>query len=142
MTAGFDLSQEMETFARGENFHAQTFLGAHPATKAGYVFRVWAPKAQQIWLVGEFNDWQEDLPMKLGDHGIWSVVAPNAKHGQMYKFKVKQHDGRIVYKIDPFAFRFEERPMMHRSSMTFQNINGMMVYGADVINVRIILNAQ
>ena len=87
MTAGFDLSQEMETFARGENFHAQTFLGAHPATKAGYVFRVWAPKAQQIWLVGEFNDWQEDLPMKLGDHGIWSVVAPNAKHGQMYKFK-------------------------------------------------------
>ena len=81
--------------------------------------------------------------MKLGDHGIWSVVAPNAKHGQMYKFKVKQHDGRIVYKIDPFAFALKNVQMMHRSSMaTFQNINGMMVYGADVINVRITLNDQ
>lgn len=110
MIAGLNLSQEMETFVRGENFHAQEFLGAHPTKEGGYVFRVWAPKAQQIWLVGEFNDWEDDIAMTLSEHGIWQAAAKNAKHGQMYKFKVKQHDGRVVYKIDPFAFRFEDRP--------------------------------
>ena len=110
MTLGLDLPKQMETFAQGKNFHAQDFLGAHRHEDSGYVFRVWAPNAQQIWLVGEFNDWKEDLPFQLGEHGIWSVHAKNAQAGQLYKFKIKQYDGNVVYKIDPFALRFEKRP--------------------------------
>ena len=61
MPTGLNLPLEMETFAKGENFHAQNFLGVHPAKKAGYTFRVWAPKAQKIWLVGDFNDWEDEI---------------------------------------------------------------------------------
>ena len=66
-------------FTTGENFYSQHLLGAH-RMKAGYVFRVWAPNAQNVWLVGDFNQWDDSLPMtKRSESGIWEITAISLK---------------------------------------------------------------
>lgn len=97
-------------FLSGENFYVQHFLGAHQVDD-GYVFRVWAQNAQQVWLVGDFNQWTDTLPMnKRAESGVWEIETNQVKEGQLYKYKVKQANGREVLKIDPFAVHFEARP--------------------------------
>lgn len=99
-----------EKFLTGENFYVQHFLGVQKETDK-YVFRVWAPNAQQVWLVGDFNQWDDSLPMTRRDiSGVWEVKTKLPQEGQFYKFKVKQADGKEIMKIDPFAIRFEARP--------------------------------
>lgn len=106
---GQQLAKAKEMFLTGENFYLQQLLGAHKIT-TGYVFRVWAPNALAVSLVGDFNEWQ-GLPMeKDPTTGIWQVECKSAKEGDLYKFKVQQADGREILKIDPFAIRFETRP--------------------------------
>ena len=56
-------------FLEGTNYEAYKYLGAH-RDKGGYVFRVWAPNADAVYLVGDFNNWSDDCPMTL-DSGIW-----------------------------------------------------------------------
>jgi 1,4-alpha-glucan branching enzyme len=100
-----------KTFVTGENFYVQHLLGAHRLSDSSYIFRVWAPNASQIWLVGSFNDWSESLPMKKDEAtGIWEVSTSLAHEGDLYKFKLEQPNGEIVFKMDPFAVRFEPRP--------------------------------
>ncbi len=97
-------------FLTGENFYSQHLLGAH-RVKQHYVFRVWAPNAQQVWLVGDFNQWDDSLPMSYRESsGIWEITTDRPQEGQLYKFKVRQADGREIFKIDPLAIRFEKRP--------------------------------
>ncbi|MDT2645528.1 1,4-alpha-glucan branching protein GlgB [Enterococcus dongliensis] len=99
-----------KTFLSGENFYAHHFLGAH-RMEEGYVFRVWAPNALAVSLVGDFNDWQDTLAMEKDEvSGVWQITTKDAKEGDLYKFKVRQADGRELLKIDPFAIRFEKRP--------------------------------
>ncbi|GMA07788.1 1,4-alpha-glucan branching enzyme GlgB [Tetragenococcus halophilus subsp. flandriensis] len=99
-----------QRFLTGENFYVQHFLGVRK-NESGYVFRVWAPHAQQVYLVGDFNDWDESLPMeKREKSGVWELTTSLAEEGQLYKFLVQQANGRKIMKIDPFAVRFEERP--------------------------------
>ncbi|GAA2909490.1 1,4-alpha-glucan branching protein GlgB [Enterococcus pseudoavium] len=103
------VGEAKQAFLSGENFYAQHLLGAHKEQE-GYVFRVWAPNARAVFLVGDFNDWQ-DLPMEKDEaSGIWQVYTEIASEGDLYKFKVRQADGREILKIDPFAVRFEKRP--------------------------------
>lgn len=97
-------------FLTGENFYSQHLLGAH-YIKDRYVFRVWAPNAQQVWLVGDFNGWDDSLPMERREtSGIWEIETTIPQEGQLYKFKVRQANGREIFKIDPFAIRYEKRP--------------------------------
>lgn len=115
MTSGnvLTLKEAKEAFKHGHNYQLQKLLGVHEMTKhneKGFVFRVWAPKAQAVWLVGDFNQWQADLSMEKDEYGIWSIFTTLPQIGEMYKFKIKQADGREIYKIDPFAVRFESRP--------------------------------
>lgn len=101
-----------QRFLTGENFYAQHLLGVH---KEGddYIFRVWAPNAPKVWLVGDFNEWDDSLPMEIREvSGIWEVKTALPQEGEKYKFKVRQANGREIMKIDPFAIRFEERPGM------------------------------
>lgn len=97
-------------FLTGENFYVQHFLGVQRESD-GYLFRVWAPNAQQVWLVGDFNQWDDSLPMtKREVSGVWEIKTQSPEEGQFYKFKVKQANGKEIMKIDPFAIRFETRP--------------------------------
>ncbi len=97
---------DLEAFQKGENFHAQKLLGCHPQ-RNGFVFRVWAPKAAAVSVVGEFNFWNEaDLPMKPIGFGVWEAFSEFAQEGQGYKFCITRADGSTVYKTDPYAFAF------------------------------------
>ncbi|MFC0276229.1 1,4-alpha-glucan branching protein GlgB [Enterococcus devriesei] len=98
-----------KTFLTGENFYLQHLLGAH-CEEQGYIFRVWAPNALAVFLVGDFNDWQDWAMEKDHDTGIWQIYCEEANEGDLYKFKVRQANGREILKIDPFAVRFEKRP--------------------------------
>lgn len=97
-------------FLTGENFYVQHFLGLQKKEE-GYVFRVWAPNAQQVWLVGDFNQWENSLPMrKRIESGVWEIETCLPQEGQLYKYKIRQANGNEIMKIDPFAIRFEPRP--------------------------------
>lgn len=89
-------------------------LGAHPTTQGGVQgvrFGVWAPNAQHVSVVGDFNGWNGfDHPMERLDFGFWGVFVPAAQHGERYKFRVTGADGRTLDKSDPYGTFFELRP--------------------------------
>lgn len=89
-------------------------LGAHPTTEGGVQgvrFAVWAPSAQHVSVVGDFNGWDGfSHPMQRLDFGFWGAFVPGAEQGQRYKFRVTGQDGRTVDKADPYGTLFEVRP--------------------------------
>ena len=102
-------------FHQGTNYKAYEYLGAHPCRKDeedGYVFRVWAPNAVSVSVVGDFNDWDPDAnPMTLlEDHAVWECMIFGLKQYDLYKFCVKTKDGRALMKADPYAFHAETPP--------------------------------
>ena len=101
------LAAFLKRFHSGPAADACEFLGCHAREDGeGFVFRVWAPHAQSISVVGDFNFWNtEDLPMQKISEGVWEAVSVYAKTGQAYKYCVTGPDGRIVYKTDPYANR-------------------------------------
>lgn len=97
-------------FFQGSEIEAYKIFGAHPG-RDGVTFRVWAPHAKRIEVVGAFNDWGADpIPMVKDDQGIWSVTVENARPGDGYKYRVTQATGDVVDKADPYAFYSEKRP--------------------------------
>lgn len=102
-------------FGTGVNYELYNVLGAHPITHfgaEGVRFAVWAPSAQSVSLVGDFNHWDGRInPMRsLGSSGIWELFVPGLKAGMKYKFEVKTQAGQLLVKSDPFAFQSEMRP--------------------------------
>lgn len=105
------LITQIEQFSRGESSDAYLFLGAHALPGNGYVFRVWAPRAKAVWVVGDFNFWNtSEIAMSMDSHGIWEAKAVYAKKGDRYKFYIQRQDGSFVYKNDPYARRFANLP--------------------------------
>ena len=96
-------------FLEGTNYRAYDYLGAH-REKDGYRFRVWAPNADAVYLVGDFNDWDDSCPMEK-DSGIWEYRLDSERFGvgSKYKYKVVRN-GRAVFKTDPYGYYTEVRP--------------------------------
>ena len=109
-----DRSTDLWTFGRGDNFHLQEYLGAHKETRGeqeGFTFRVWAPNAQAVDLIGDFTDWEaRKIPMIRNEGGVWEVFCSDAKEGDIYKYLVTRQNGHQVQKIDPLALWMEKRP--------------------------------
>lgn len=102
----------VKSFNQAINYKAYEYFGAHIHSD-GVVFRVFAPKAKEIFLVGNFNHWQQSDPMKrIDDSGIWEIIISNAKEHDGYKYLVVGQDGEIRYKADPYGFYSEKRPDM------------------------------
>ena len=108
---------ELDQYLFGQATHYDIYkkLGAHPVTqngKSGTYFAVWAPNAEDVSVVGEFNDWDpERHPMKkTGPIGVWETFVAGAKVGDLYKFCIRAMDGRLLYKADPYASWSEMRP--------------------------------
>lgn len=97
---------------QGKNYKAQEFLGANRVEGDKYVFRVWAPHAESVFVVGEFNDWSNDAtPMtRLNYGGVWEAYVCGVKNFDSYKFLIYGEDGRRHYKADPYATHAETRP--------------------------------
>ena len=96
-------------FYTGKIFDAYKYLGAH-TEKQGVTFRTFAPSASRITLIGEFNDWQEWDMNKVSDGNFWECYVPQAKAGQMYKYRIYDRSGNAVDHCDPYGFGMELRP--------------------------------
>ncbi len=102
-------------FGQGTHYDIYKKLGAHPTEEegvAGVYFAVWAPNAQSVSVIGEFNGWDlHAAPMeKAGPIGVWQTFIPGAAVGQMYKFFIVGMHGEELYKADPYANWSEKRP--------------------------------
>lgn len=100
-----------DQFFAGNAFDAYTYFGAH-VQKDSVVFRVYAPNADAIYLIGEFNDWKElpEYEMKKGKWNTFTITRKDVKVGMKYKYKVHMSNGGVVDKTDPYAFGMELRP--------------------------------
>ena len=109
-----NLHNAFKRFSSGDELRAYSFLGCHPAQMndtEGYVFRVWAPNAQNIYVTGDWNFWNPtDMPMERKEFGIWEAFSVYAKEGDSYKYRVCHGDGSSVYKSDPYGFRMGTLP--------------------------------
>ncbi len=102
-------------FGEGRNWNIYRRLGAHCRTVQGEVginFAVWAPNAQSIQVVGDFNFWdgRQHAMRKQVPSGIWELFVPMAKVGQKYKFRIRTLDGQTIDKSDPYGFYAELPP--------------------------------
>jgi 1,4-alpha-glucan branching enzyme len=102
-------------FGSGNHWKLYEKLGAHPRKvqdQQGVNFALWAPNAQSIQVVGDFNQWDGRAhPMhKQIPSGVWELFVPNVQAGMNYKYRVRSLDGRVIDKADPFAFYSEVPP--------------------------------
>ncbi len=116
-TAGTGFITEVDRYLFGQGTHYEIYekLGAHPKTcqnRDGMYFAVWAPHADKVSLVGDFNEWNPDKnPMTvLEDSGIWEIFIPGMVAGELYKYAITTQSGKILFKADPYAFSGEYRP--------------------------------
>ena len=108
---------ELDQYLFGQATHYDIYkkLGAHPVSygrQKGVYSAVWAPNAQYVSVIGEFNDWDTQAnPMeKAGPIGVFQVFVPGAREGQLYKFYIVGMHGEELYKADPYANAAEMRP--------------------------------
>ena len=104
-----------ELFNDGENMRAYEYLGAHKAVrkdKQGVLFRVWAPHAMSVSVVGDFNDWNKNSNhMKnRNDDGIWELFIEGIGQLELYKYCIETPWFEKILKSDPYAFYAEKRP--------------------------------
>ena len=104
-------------FHEGKHISAYNFMGAHAATENGVNgirFTTWAPDAERICVIGDFDYWQlkdEYNMQRISDAGLWSIFLPNLHDGIKYKFAVtNKYSQHTVYKSDPYAVTSELRP--------------------------------
>ncbi len=110
-----DVNYQAYLFHEGTNYKSHELLGAHEyidGDYSGVSFVVWAPRAKEIYLVGDFNDWaEESIPMeRIYGTGLWNVVVSGVKLYDTYKYRIITDRDEVKYKADPFAFHAEERP--------------------------------
>ncbi|HWP50983.1 MAG TPA: 1,4-alpha-glucan branching protein GlgB [Clostridia bacterium] len=109
----FDKTQNIAEylFHEGTNYRSYDFLGAH-LEKDGCVFRVWAPNATQVYVTGDFCDWEPDkyLARRITSGGVFECMIPGVKQFDAYKYVIVPKRGEAFLKADPYAFHSETRP--------------------------------
>ncbi len=106
---------DLHLFAEGKHWHAYRMLGAHTHTADGVdgiLFATWAPNAERVSVIGNFNHWDGRChPMRCrGGTGVWELFVPGLSAGDLYKFEIRSRNGRILQKTDPYGQAFEKRP--------------------------------
>ena len=114
-TTVFISEADQYVFGQGTHYEIYKKLGAHPCKKGktdGVFFAVWAPNAAEVYVIGEFNNWNESASRmeRIGNGGIYTTFIEGAKEGQLYKYMLVLSDGRRLYKADPYANYAEMRP--------------------------------
>jgi 1,4-alpha-glucan branching enzyme len=106
---------DLYLFAEGTQLRGQEKLGAHLrhfGPISGVHFAVWAPNAERVSVVGDFNTWDGRVnPMRLlMPHGVWEIFIPGLANGERYKFEIRSRHGEVFLKTDPYAQRLETPP--------------------------------
>ncbi|HEX7025974.1 MAG TPA: 1,4-alpha-glucan branching protein GlgB [Gammaproteobacteria bacterium] len=108
---------EFDLYLFGEGNHHQIYykLGAHPTVHGdveGTLFAVWAPNAERVSVVGDFNYWdgRKHLMHAHGSSGVWELFIPGVREGAIYKYEIRSRTGAILIKSDPYGFAMQRRP--------------------------------
>lgn len=106
---------DISLFNEGKHYSIYEKMGAHPMTVdgvEGVLFAVWAPNADRVSVVGNFNNWDgRRHPMRKLDYsGIYELFIPGKLVGEIYKYEIKAKSGQVFMKSDPYAFSSEVRP--------------------------------
>ncbi len=107
--------QDMYLFNEGSHLKLYDRLGSHPATVdgvSGYHFAVWAPNADYVAVIGDFNGWDRGKHRlsPIGSSGVWGLFIPGVTQGTCYKYHIAAPGGFTAEKTDPFAFTCEIPP--------------------------------
>jgi len=100
---------DLYLLGQGEHLESYKVLGAHLKTvdgMEGTAFAVWAPNAQRVSVVGDFNEWdgRRHMMRRLGGSGIWEIFVPGVEEGDHYKYELRGLHGEIILKTDPYGF--------------------------------------
>ena len=105
---------DLHLFAEGNHHRIYEKMGAHPTeinSVKGVYFAVWAPNARNVSILGDFNYWDgRKHQMRKGPTGVWELFIPEIGVGEHYKYEIKNFDGHIYEKSDPYGFQQEPRP--------------------------------
>ena len=101
--------EKLYLFNQGQYFHSYRIFGAHPV-EGGVRFTVWCPDVASVGVVGSFNDWTPRYLTPQGSTGVYSGIIPEAKPGDLYKYRITTAAGETFDKADPYAFWAEVRP--------------------------------
>ena len=107
---------DLHLFNEGNHQHAYRMMGAHPHEVEGIkgtLFSVWAPGAERVSVIGNFNQWDgRTNPMRVrGGSGVWELFMPGILAGEVYKFEIRnRHSMESFEKTDPYGQQFEHRP--------------------------------
>ena len=101
--------------AEGNHERAYEKMGAHLIEqdgRSGVHFAVWAPNAQDVYVVGDFNTWQtsDSHQMNSSESGIWTLFVPDLEVYTVYKYRIVAKNGKSSDKADPYGFLMEQRP--------------------------------
>lgn len=113
---GMLTEEQIYLFHEGTNYRSYQILGSHltgdEKGTCGTSFRVWAPNAAWVSVVGDFNSWNvHSNPMKkVNASGLWELFIPGVKELQLYKYVIGTPSGELLYKFDPYAYYSELRP--------------------------------
>jgi 1,4-alpha-glucan branching enzyme len=117
---------DLHLFGEGTQRRAYEKLGAHRirvGSTMGVHFAVWAPNADRVSVIGDFNAWDGRVhPMRmLVDSGVWELFVPDLADGEKYKFEVRARTGDVLKKTDPYGVAFEVPP---QSAAIVRDISG------------------
>lgn len=101
--------EKLYLFNQGQYYHSYRIFGAHPV-EGGVRFTVWCPEVQSVGIVGSFNNWTPQYLTQQGTTGVYCGIVPEAKAGDLYKYRITTWEGEIFDKADPYAFWAEVRP--------------------------------
>ncbi len=107
---------DVSLFQSGKHFRLYRHFGAHTEEldgMKGTYFSVWAPNAQSVSVVGNFNHWNaatHPLFVRWDSSGIWEAFLPGIPSGEVYKYAIRTSNGELIEKADPFGFFWEHRP--------------------------------
>lgn len=125
----FETDLPLHLFHHGENFQSYKLFGSHRTVKdgkRGYVFRVWAPSAVSVSVIGDFNGWNETSHVmdKMIDGQTFELFIPSLKEYDKYKYCIKTRDGRTLYKADPYAYHAETPNATSANASRLYNLGG------------------
>ena len=123
---------DYSAFYAGRLFDAYRFFGAH-VTESGTVFRTFAPAAEAVSVIGEFNGWQETPMERIYDGNFWECEIPGASAGMMYKYRIFRKDRTFLDHCDPYGFFAELRP---NTASVIQSLNSYEFGDAEWMEAR------
>ena len=108
-------NEDKYLFHEGSLYKSYLMLGAHICEsegRKGVQFTVWAPSAEGVSVLGDFNEWNGDnhFMHRIPDSGLWTIFIPGVDSGALYKYEIHTRDGHKIHKSDPYAFYSEVRP--------------------------------